>query len=179
MQCAATRPASCSSATKASRIETWRGCHWPMTSAAILGCFLCKSCVKQDMTCELFNCTGNWTKLPNAASRRGPQHFHHSKRLGSDVSTCCAPTCAMFDCAASGLPKQSGPVADRGDSENDPKALQRLGHSSKECCLKAGATACCSAFFIDWLFAVAFHCTGTKKRPSVPRPRPVGTCRIL
>lgn len=66
-----------------------------------------------DMTCAAFTCSGNWSQLASASSR-----------VGSDLSTCCQPNCAMFDCKAVGL-------------DSNPAARDRPGSNKEACCLKA------------------------------------------
>eukprot|EP00435_Cladocopium_sp_Y103_P013374 s822_g3.t1 len=67
----------------------------------------------EDMTCAAFTCSGNWSQLASASSR-----------VGSDLSTCCQPNCAMFDCKAVGL-------------DSNPAARDRPGSNKEACCLKA------------------------------------------
>ncbi len=70
----------------------------------------------KEMTCAAFTCSGNWSQLDSASSRPAnlrdilreemqSQHVMRVKpvivrRVGSDLSTCCQPNCAMFDCKA-------------------------------------------------------------------------------
>ena len=70
----------------------------------------------KEMTCAAFACNGNWSQLDSASSRPADlrdisrkemqsQHVMQVKpvivrRVGSDLSTCCQPNCAMFDCKA-------------------------------------------------------------------------------